>query len=97
MHFVAASDSFLNNSFPQVGQQLGKLNLLDCLILSSFITFTTSGIISPAFLTTTVSNSWISSCSNLSKLCKVALDTVVPANCTGSKLATGVTFPDRPT
>ena len=55
------------------------------------------GIISPPFSTYTLSPSVIPNCRIKSSLCSVALCTIVPDNCTGSRLATGVTTPVRPT
>src|SRR5690606_19335194 len=55
------------------------------------------GIISPPFSTKTVSPIRTSNWAITSALCNEALLTVVPANCTGFKFATGVTAPVRPT
>ena len=55
------------------------------------------GMISPPFSTYTMSPICKSNCSITSALCNVARRTTVPANCTGSILATGVTVPVRPT
>jgi hypothetical protein len=63
----------------------------------SFFTSTTAGMISPAFSITTWSPTRMSLRSISSKLCKVALLTVLPLRKTGSKRATGVSAPVRPT
>ena len=55
------------------------------------------GIISPPFSTKTVSFRWRSSNLIWAWLCNEALFTLVPASCTGSRLATGVIAPVRPT
>ena len=55
----------------------------------------TSGIMSPAFLITTLSPIRISFSCIRSSLCK-ALETVVPATLTGSSIAVGVTTPVLP-
>ena len=65
--------------------------------LSLSSTPTTFGIISPPFSTNTLSPTRISNFAIWSALCREARLTVVPANCTGSKLATGVIAPVRPT
>ena len=57
---------------------------------------TTSGMMSPAFLTTTLSPIRISLSCMRSSLCKDALETVVPATLTGSRIAVGVTTPVLP-
>ena len=56
----------------------------------------TSGIMSPAFLITTLSPIRISFSCIRSSLCKEALETVVPATLTGSSIAVGVTTPVLP-
>lgn len=52
---------------------------------------------SPAFRTRMVSPMRTSSCRMKSSLCRMARATVVPASCTGSKIAVGVNTPVRPT
>ncbi len=58
---------------------------------------TICGITSPARRTITVSPMRKSRRSISSILCKVALETITPATSTGSKRATGVIAPVRPT
>ena len=55
------------------------------------------GMISPPFSTHTLSPGRISSDLMKSSLCSVARWTIVPLSCTGSRFATGVTTPVRPT
>ena len=55
------------------------------------------GMISPAFSTTTMSPTRMSLVAMKSALCRLARLTVVPARCTGSRLATGVSVPFLPT
>lgn len=57
---------------------------------------TTSGITSPALRTTTVSPGRTSFNSTCSRLCSVAIETVLPDNTTGSSTANGVARPVRP-
>ena len=57
---------------------------------------TTSGITSPALRTTTVSPGRTSFNCTCSRLCKVAIDTVLPDKTTGSSTANGVARPVRP-
>ena len=61
------------------------------------VELTTLGMISPAFSITTASPSLMSFLAISASLCRVALDTVVPATSTGSSSATGVSAPVRPT
>ena len=55
------------------------------------------GMISPPFSTKTMSPMRKSNLAIWSALCKLACCTVVPPSCTGSRSATGVTAPVRPT
>ena len=64
---------------------------------SSATTDSTSGMISPAFRTSTVSPTRMSFSVMKSWLWRVALVTVVPASRTGSSTALGVSTPVRPT
>ena len=57
---------------------------------------TTSGITSPAFRTTTVSPGRTSLSCTCSRLCNVAIPTVLPESTTGSSTANGVARPVRP-
>src|SRR2546425_1187118 len=61
------------------------------------IAFTTLGITSPPFSTSTRSPGRRSLRATSSALCSVAIETVVPASFTGSRTAYGVTAPVRPT
>ena len=58
---------------------------------------TTLGITSPPFITHTVSPIRTSRRATSSKLWRVARDTVDPEIVTGSRMATGVSTPVRPT
>ena len=60
-------------------------------------TLITFGIISAAFLIKTLSPILISNLLISSKLCKLALETTLPARLTGSRTATGVIAPVFPT
>ena len=60
-------------------------------------TYSTSGMISPALLMTTVSPILISFALIKSSLCSVALLTVLPDSLTGVSTAVGVSTPVRPT
>ena len=55
IHLIVASAGIFSSLQPQEGQNFGNLIFTELFILNSFITFTTSGIISPAFLTIIVS------------------------------------------
>ena len=94
---VAASSPSRMSSEPHSGQCFGSCTGWASAGLSSGSTRTTSGMISPALRTTTVSPRCRSSSAMRSALCRVARLTLVPAKGTGSNSATGVTAPVRPT
>ena len=94
---VAASPSSRTSSEPHSGQVWGSSRRWAPAGRSSGNTRTTSGMISPALRTTTVSPACRSSSASRSALCSVARLTLVPARATASNSATGVTTPVRPT
>ena len=91
----------INQEFTQVAHKYPMLSLGNTYseeeLRLARSTPTIFGIISPPFSTYTVSCSCKSREEMISALCREALFTVVPAICTGSRLATGVTAPVRPT
>ena len=97
MQRVAASLSSRTKVEPHSGQWSGRSRGTAPSGRSSGSTRTTSGMISPALRTTTVSPRCRSSSAMRSALCRVARLTLVPARATGSNSATGVTAPVRPT
>ena len=80
-----------------MGQRAGISKRRSLPSRSSASTRTTYGITSPARSMTMVSPMRMSLRSISSMLCSDAFRTVTPANCTGSRLATGVSVPVRPT
>lgn len=97
LHLRTASPSSRTASAPQTGHLSGIWKTLSLPSLFSLITFTTSGITSPAFCTRTWSPIRISFLRISSSLCKVARLIVEPAICTGSRMAVGVKAPVLPT
>ena len=97
MQRVAASSPSLTRVEPHSGQHSGSCTGCAPAGRRSGRTLTTSGMISPALRTTTVSPMCRSSSAMRSALCSVARLTLVPARATGSNSATGVTAPVRPT
>ena len=93
----AASPCSLSNSPSHTGHCIGATNAWAPSIRFANTACTTFGITSPARRTITVSPSCRSRREISSILCKVALLTVTPPTKTGSKRATGVTAPVRPT
>ena len=103
-HRQAASPSTRTNGVPHSGQTSGKEYIIPSLsdavsLISSFRSArpTIFGMISPPFSTHTRSPGRISSERMKSSLWSVALWTIVPDSCMGSRFATGVTTPVRPT
>ena len=97
VHLTATSPSVLLTSDPQTGHWVGILNSFSDPFLSSVSTFTTAGMTSPAFSTSTQSPIRRSLREISSSLWSVARATVLPATKTGSNSATGVSTPLRPT
>jgi len=97
VHLTAASPSWRRAGEPQMGQAAGIWKGSSLPSRSSFMTLMTSGIMSPALWITTASPSRTSFSLNMSSLWRDALLTVDPATLTGSKIATGVKAPVRPT
>ena len=92
----ATSSSNRTTSLPQAGHSVGIWNSCSSPFRFSSTTRTTFGMISPAFLITTVSPIRIS-CSRIkSSLCSEARCTVDPATFTGSRIAVGVITPVLP-
>ena len=89
--------SSLTSFVPHSGHAVGKTNAGNGLSRSCFSTRTTCGMILPAFSTTTTSPTRTSFRSISSALCRLARLTIVPANSTGSRSATGVIVPVLPT
>ena len=81
---------------PQPGHWVGISKGLVNIGLLSWRTFTTWGMISPAFSIITVSSARTSRRFSSSKLWRLARFTVVPARRTGLRLATGVSVPVLP-
>ncbi len=94
---MAASPSTRSTGDPQTGHFDGATIDLAPRGRFSRTTCTTSGITSPARRTITVSPRWMSLRAISSMLCSVALLTVAPPTSTGSRRATGVSAPVRPT
>ena len=82
---------------PQSGHLSGILNGRSAPVLRLATTETTSGITSPARSSSTKSPIRMFFSYNWSSLCSVARDTIVPPTNTGSRHATGVRAPVRPT
>ena len=93
----AASPSPRTAGEPHDGQTWGKSYGSASGERLSSTTRTTSGMTSPARRTTTVSPGRRSLALISSSLCSVARETVTPARLTGSRMATGVSTPVRPT
>ena len=93
----AASPSSRSSSPSHTGQHSGATKALAPSMRLSSTACTTLGITSPALRMITVSASWRSKRAISSILCSVALLTVTPPTKTGSRRATGVTAPVRPT
>ena len=93
----STSPSGLTASVPQTGQWLGGCQGRVRAGRRSSATSTTLGITSPPFSMRTVSPTRTSLRATSSSLCSVARATVEPARKTGSRLATGVSLPVRPT
>ena len=94
---MAAPSSSRTMGEPHSGQYAGRWKGSVPSGRFPFTTSSTSGIISPALRTSTVSPMRTSSLSMKSWLCSVAFVTVVPASRTGSMTAFGVSTPVRPT
>ncbi|MNV38796.1 hypothetical protein D3C71_1303590 [compost metagenome] len=94
---ATASPSTLSTSEPHTGQCCGNTTSRASAGRRSVITPTTCGITSPARRTITVSPMRRPKRSISSALCSVALLTITPATSTGSRRATGVIAPVRPT
>src|SRR5450756_1133105 len=97
VHLVMTSPSSRTTLAPHTGHFPGILNGFSLPVLSSTMTFTTSGITSPALWTSTLSPMRTSFLFTSSSLCSVACETVEPATKTGSSTATGVRAPVLPT
>lgn len=99
--FVRTANRAISTSrvtaLPHAGQKRGISNGFSFPVRFSGILETISGMMSPAFCTTTVSPMRISRSRIMSKLCSVARETVEPARRTGSRTAFGVRTPVRPT
>ena len=94
---ATASPSSRSTSEPQTGHFAGSSTSRASFGRRSTMTLTTSGITSPARRITTVSPMRTSLRRTSSMLCSVALLTVTPPTNTGSRRATGVSAPVRPT
>ena len=92
-----ASSGSRTASDPQAGQRSGISKGRSAPVRRSFSTATTSGMISAALRTRTTSPTRTSLRRISSSLCRPARCTTVPAKRTGSRLATGVRAPVRPT
>ena len=96
MQRSAASPSRCTAFAPQLGQVSGSWKGR-APSAAWAVTATTSGMMSPALRTRMVSPTQTPSWSMKSWLWRMARLTVVPASCTGSKTAVGVSTPVRPT
>ena len=94
---IATPSSSRTMGEPHSGQRSGRRKGTAPSGRLDFTTSNTSGMISPALRTSTVSPMRTSSLSMKSWLCSVAFVTVVPARRTGSMTALGVSTPVRPT
>ena len=94
---ATASPSTRSTSEPHTGQCVGNTTSRVSSGRSESTTLTTCGITSPARRITTLSPMRKPRRSISSALCKVALLTSTPATWTGSRRATGVIAPVRPT
>lgn len=94
---ATASPSTRSTSELQTGQCVGNSTGRVSSGRSESTTFTTCGMTSPARRITTLSPMRNPRRSISSALCSVALLTSTPATCTGSRRATGVIAPVRPT
>ena len=92
-----ASSSSRSAGAPQTGQASGSTNGSVPVGRRSGTTRTTSGITSPARCTITESPTRTSLRVSSSWLCNEARDTVTPPTVIGSRSATGVNAPVRPT
>ena len=97
MHRVSDSPSSCTNvEFRSQTQVVGNFHGFEFFGRNANTGPTTSGITSPALRTTTVSPGRTSFNCTCSRLCKVAILTVLPESTTGSSSANGVARPVRP-
>ena len=96
-HFISTKPSSLSSLWLHTGQLTGSSMIFSFPVLSSFIDFTTCGIISAAFSIKTLSPILISFLWISLILCKLALFTLLPDSSTSWSSATGVSFPVLPT
>ena len=96
-HTHAASPSTRTRGVPHAGQWLTKVTLAVPGTRAPVSTPVILGMISPPFSTYSISPSCMSSACTMSSLCSDARFTIVPERSTGSRFATGVMMPIRPT
>ena len=96
-HRRSTSPSGLTAFVPHTGQASGGTQGVVPAGRFSSTTRTTLGMTSPPFSMSTVSPTRTSLRATSSSLCRVARLTVEPARKTGSRMATGVSLPVRPT